>query len=104
MLSAYISIGYALLVIIGGVIGYATARSRASLIAGTASGVLMLIAAMLQLQNVAIGLPMAVAISLGLTGVFLMRYRKTQKVMPSGVMAAVSLLVFLALLIPKLFS
>lgn len=102
MLSAYISIGYAILIISGGIIGYATAKSRASLIAGVVSGVLMLVAALLQLQNIAIGLPVAIAIALGLTVVFLMRYRKTRKVMPSAVMAAVSLLVFLALCALKL--
>lgn len=104
MLSAYISISYAFVVILGGIIGYTTAKSHASLIAGTTSGVLMLIAAVLQLQSITIGLPMAIIISLGLTGVFLMRYRKTQKVLPSGVMTAVSLLVSLLLLALKLFS
>ena len=50
---------FGLLTIVGGVMGYAKAGSTASLIAGSISGILLLIAAFLLPNNMAVGLALA---------------------------------------------
>jgi uncharacterized membrane protein (UPF0136 family) len=82
---------YALLVAIGGVIGYLKVKSQMSLISGGVSGVLLAGAFWLGLQSPATGLIMAGAIAIALTLVFAMRFRSTQKFMPAGLLAIVSL-------------
>lgn len=85
---------YALLLIVGGVIGFAKAGSRASLIAGVASGFAALLAAFLTTRSAGLGLGTGAAVAILLAGFF--GYRslvKTKKFMPAGMLAVVSLLV-----------
>ena len=88
---------YALLLAVGGVMGYAKAKSRPSLIAGTASAVLELIALALTWRNIGFGLWLGAFIAVGLTVFFGMRYFKNRKFMPGGMMAVVSLVVTMIL-------
>ena len=85
---------YALLLAVGGLIGYLKAGSRASLIAGTTSAVAALVALLLLVKNSALGVPLGIILSIALLVLFAYRYAvKTRKFMPSGLLAIVSLAV-----------
>lgn len=75
-----------ILVIIGGVIGFVKGKSKASLIAGVGSGVLLAICYAITLSDVKIGLIAGLVVQLALDGVFAMRIAKTKKFMPSGML------------------
>lgn len=81
-----------LLMIVGGVIGFAKAQSKPSLIAGVASGALLFGAYAFTFQNLQAGLIAAFVISTLLDGVFAVRLSKTKKFMPSGMMLVVNVL------------
>ena len=83
---------FGLLTIVGGVMGYVKAGSTASLIAGSVSGILLLVAAFLLPNNVAIGLALAGIVSLALAGRFVPAFMKTGQVMPAGLMSALSVI------------
>ena len=83
---------FGLLTIAGGVLGYVKAGSTASLIAGSISGVLLLVAAFLLPTHVVVGLTIALVVSLLLAGRFLPAFLKTGKFMPNGIMALLSIL------------
>jgi len=83
---------FGLLTIAGGVMGYVKAGSTASLIAGSISGVLLLVAAFLLPAHVVVGLAIAIIVSLLLAGRFLPAFVKTGKMMPNGLMALLSIL------------
>lgn len=83
---------YAILVIAGGVMGYVKARSKPSLISGLISGVALLIAWLITLGNsYSTGIGLATCLAIALLIVFGLRFRKTNKFMPAGLMATVSL-------------
>jgi len=82
---------YALLVAIGGVMGYLKAQSKPSLISGLISGVALVIAWYVSLQNPTAGLALATIFALALMIVFALRFRKTGKLMPAGLLAILSL-------------
>ncbi|GAB4329768.1 MAG: hypothetical protein OHK0047_16820 [Leptolyngbyaceae cyanobacterium] len=82
---------YALLVAIGGIVGYVKAGSQQSLISGLVSGIALAIAWFLSLQTPSAGFALATFLALGLLIVFAIRFRKTGKLMPAGLMAALSL-------------
>lgn len=88
---------YAVLLGAGGVLGFIKAGSRPSLVAGLASAVVAVVCLVLSALGSPVGLWLGVALALALTGLFSYRFSKSRKVMPSGVMAIVSLVV-LALL------
>ena len=83
---------FGLLTILGGVMGYVRAGSTASIIAGSVSGILLLVAAFLLPNNVAVGLVLAGLVSILLAGRFLPAFLKTGSVMPAGMMAALSVI------------
>jgi uncharacterized membrane protein (UPF0136 family) len=91
MIAVWSILGYALLVAVGGLMGYFKAKSQMSLISGLVSGTLLCGAFWLGLQTPATGLMMAGAIAIALTVVFSMRFRATQKFLPAGVLATCSL-------------
>ncbi len=82
---------YALLVLAGGGLGYLKARSKPSLISGLISGTALLVAFATVFQNYATGMALALGLAIALLIVFGIRFRKTGKWMPAGVMALVSL-------------
>lgn len=82
---------YALLVAIGGVLGYVKAKSQQSLLSGLGSGVALAIAWYISLQNPTVGLALAAVIALALLVVFALRFRATGKFMPAGLLAILSL-------------
>jgi uncharacterized membrane protein (UPF0136 family) len=83
---------FGLLTIVGGVIGYVKAGSTPSLIAGAISGLALLAAAFLLPNNVAVGLIIAGVVSVALAGRFVPAFMKTGKIMPAGMMAALSVI------------
>jgi uncharacterized membrane protein (UPF0136 family) len=70
MIAVGVVAGYGLLSLLGGVMGYVKAKSRASLIAGGVSGLVLLGSAALALSHPVAGLAIASVISLALVGRF----------------------------------
>jgi uncharacterized membrane protein (UPF0136 family) len=83
---------FGLLTIVGGVIGYVKAGSTASLIAGSVSGVALIVAAYLLPGNLALGLAIAGLVSILLAGRFIPAFMKTGQMMPAGLMSALSVI------------
>ena len=83
---------FGLLTIVGGVIGYASKGSMASIIAGSVSGILLLVAAFLLPDRAVAGLVLAGVVSLLLAGRFLPAFMKGGGVMPAGMMAILSVI------------
>lgn len=81
---------FGILTIAGGIIGYVKAGSTPSIIAGSITGILLLVAAwMLPEQRVA-GLAIALVVSLLLAGQFIPKFMRTGAVMPAGMMSILS--------------
>jgi uncharacterized membrane protein (UPF0136 family) len=80
------------LTIIGGVIGYVKAGSLPSLIAGSITGVLLLVAGALLTEHRAIGLATGLVISLLLAAQFIPKFFRTHNVMPAGLMSILSVI------------
>jgi uncharacterized membrane protein (UPF0136 family) len=85
---------YAILLAVGGIIGYTKAGSRPSLIAGLASALAAVLALGLSFQDARWGMGLGSALSILLFVFFGYRYAvKTRKFMPAGLLAVVSLAV-----------
>lgn len=91
------AIAYGIIAIAGGIIGYVQAASKASLISGSISGLLLIFAGVMQLQGQAWGLTLAAIITAILIIVFAIRLTKTRKFMPAGLMAILGLVTLLVL-------
>jgi uncharacterized membrane protein (UPF0136 family) len=65
-----IGAGYGVLSLVGGIMGYVKAKSRASLIAGGISGLLLIGGAVLAASNPVVGLSIVAVISAALVGRF----------------------------------
>jgi uncharacterized membrane protein (UPF0136 family) len=83
---------FGLLTIVGGVMGYVKAGSTASIIAGSISGILLLLAAFLLPGNLTVGLVLAAVVSLALAGRFVPAFIKTGSLMPAGLMSVLSVI------------
>jgi uncharacterized membrane protein (UPF0136 family) len=83
---------FGLLTIVGGVMGYVKAGSTASIIAGSISGILLLVAACLLPAHLAMGLAVAAVVSIALAGWFVPAFIKTGLVMPAGLMSVLSVI------------
>ena len=81
---------FGLLTIIGGVIGYASKGSMASIVAGSISGILLLVGAFLLPNNATAGLAVAGIVSILLAGRFIPAFMKTGDFMPAGMMSILS--------------
>jgi uncharacterized membrane protein (UPF0136 family) len=81
---------FGVLTIAGGVIGYVKAGSMPSIIAGSISGILLLVAAWLLAENRVSGLAMALIVSFLLCGYFVPKFMRTGAVMPAGMMSILS--------------
>ncbi len=83
---------FGLLTIAGGVIGFVKAGSAASIIAGSLSGILLLVAAFLLPAHLAAGLAIGAIVSILLAGQFIPKFIKTGQIMPAGLMSVLSLI------------
>ena len=81
---------FGILTIAGGIIGYVKAGSTPSIIAGSITGILLLIAAWLLPEQRTAGLAIALIVSLLLAGQFLPKFMRTGAVMPAGMMSVLS--------------
>lgn len=73
-----------IIILVGGIIGFKKAKSKASLIAGVISSVLLDICFGITFVNAQAGFIAAIVVALLLEVVFIKRLLKTQKFMPSG--------------------
>jgi len=90
---------FGVLTIAGGVVGYVKAGSVASIIAGSITGVLLLVAAFLLPEHRAIGLATAFIVSLLLAAQFVPKFIRTGRVMPPGMMSVLSVIGVIAAIV-----
>ncbi|HXQ01982.1 MAG TPA: TMEM14 family protein, partial [Candidatus Udaeobacter sp.] len=83
---------FGVLTVAGGVVGYVKAGSVASIIAGSITGILLLVAAFLLPEHRAIGLATAFIISLLLAAQFAPKFIRTGRAMPAGMMSILSVI------------
>ncbi len=81
---------YGLLLLGGGIMAYVTKGSQASLFSGGASGILELVAYFLARTQPRAGLGLGAGVALVLTVMFLYLLLKTGKMMPDGMLLALS--------------
>ena len=99
--NGYVVFCYGILVMLGGLIGYLTADSLPSLIAGTVFGATLIAGSMGILRNSIVAFFVSLGTSGALALFFAFRYYTTSKMMPAGFMGILSLLIFLMLLTTK---
>jgi len=80
------------LTIVGGIVGYVKAGSVASIIAGSITGVLLLVAAFLLPEHRTLGLATALIVSLLLAAQFIPKLLRTGRIMPAGIMSVLSVI------------
>ena len=83
---------FGILTIVGGIIGYVSKGSLPSIIAGSISGILLLVGALLLPNHVDAGLAIALIVSLLLAGQFVPKFVQTGKAMPAGMMSILSVI------------
>lgn len=82
---------FGILTIVGGVMGFVKAKSRASLIAGSISGILLAVAGhLIGIGNTLVGLIIGLVLSLALAGQFGPKFFRGGKFMPAGLIAILS--------------
>jgi uncharacterized membrane protein (UPF0136 family) len=94
---AVYAIAYAALAAIGGLIGYAQARSQVSLISGLVSAILLLTGAWLWQAGSAGGAGMAMGVTAALVVIFIRRWSQTRKAMPAVIMIVAGVLAFVGM-------
>ena len=80
------------LTILGGIIGYVKAGSLPSIIAGTITGILLLVAGWILPNNRTLGIAIAFIVSLLLAVQFVPKLIRTAKMMPAGLMSILSVI------------
>ena len=83
---------FGILTIAGGVIGYIKAGSMPSIVAGSVTGILLLIAAFLFPDYRLVSLALGLVTSLLLAVQFIPKFIRTGKVMPAGMMSILSVI------------
>jgi len=101
-IAATATIVYGLIALVGGIVGYTKSQSKASLISGSISGILLLGAGGLQLNGFDWGKWLGLAITSALIVVFIVRWVKTQKLIPALPMIVAGVLSAIAIAIPVL--
>lgn len=97
-LNGFVVLGFGIIVMFGGLIGYLTANSLISLFAGTISGAVLVAGGMGLIRNSVIAYYVSLVATGLLTLFFAYRYVGSYKMMPSGMMGILSLVVFVLLL------
>lgn len=100
-LIAHVTLGiYAVLLAVGGVMGFVKARSHASLISGILSAIFAVVALALSVLKNSFGIPLGVILAITLFILFGYRYAiRNKRFMPSGLLAVISLVVLAVLLL-----
>lgn len=81
---------FGVLTIVGGLIGYVSKGSVPSIVAGSITGVLLLVGAFLLPNHAVAGLAITLILSLLLAGQFVPKFIQTGKAMPAGMMSILS--------------
>ncbi|NJN22064.1 MAG: hypothetical protein HC812_13880 [Leptolyngbya sp. RL_3_1] len=89
---------YGVLALAGGWMGYQQAGSKVSLISGTLTGILLLLASLGLWQGQGWGLWLGIAVTVLLLITFVVRLIKTRKVMPAGLMVTAGIVTLIVLL------
>ena len=89
---------FGLLVLAGGVMGYARARSAMSFGAGLVCGTALVFAANSIRQGEGAGTTLAIVVSVLLALIFALRWAKTRKFMPAGMLFGLSVIELAVLL------
>lgn len=89
-ISACIVLGYALIILLGGMMGYQKAHSYSSLIVGTISAILLFGCSIGMFRKSTLAYSLALALILALMLFFGYRFALTGKFMPSGMMILIS--------------
>jgi uncharacterized membrane protein (UPF0136 family) len=90
---------FGVLTIAGGIIGYVKAGSVPSIIAGSITGILLLVAAFVMPEHRVAGLATALIVSLLLAAYFVRKYLSTGAIMPAGMMSVLSIIGVIAAII-----
>jgi|SRR5215470_4904591 len=90
---------FGVLTVVGGIVGYVKAGSVASIVAGSITGVLLIVAAFLLPQHRAVGLATGLVISLLLAAQFVPKFIRTGRVMPAGMMSILSVIGLIAAIV-----
>jgi uncharacterized membrane protein (UPF0136 family) len=100
-LIAQVTLGlYAVLLAVGGVMGFVKARSHASLVSGLLSAVFAIVALWLSWEGSRWGIPLGSILAIVLFILFGYRYAvRNRRFMPSGMLAVVSLVVLAVLML-----
>src|SRR5438105_15759531 len=83
---------FGVLTILGGIVGYVKAGSVASIIAGSITGVLLLVAAFVLPEHHMVGLATALIVSLLLAAQFIPKLFRAARVLPAGLMSLLSVM------------
>lgn len=94
---AVIVLIYAILILVGGIIGHAKAASLASLISGIVFGLLLLGCAIALFAKKRWGVYASLVVTFVLDGFFTYRFLKTHVFMPAGLLSLISLVVLIYL-------
>ena len=92
---------YGIVVVLGGLVGYLTADSLPSLIAGSVCGALLFASGLGLIRSSVIAFFTGLGVTLALAVFFGARYYLTLKMMPAGMMTVISLTILLLLLTTK---
>ncbi len=95
-------IAYGLALIIGGVMGYAKGGSLPSVVAGSISGVLVILCFGVAFKRPRLAFCLGALISIAVAGLMFWRYFETKKMMPSGGVAILSTLMAVLLIVAAL--
>jgi uncharacterized membrane protein (UPF0136 family) len=90
---------FGVLTIAGGIVGYVKAGSVASIVAGSITGVLLLVAAFLLPEHRGVGLATALVVSLLLAAQFVPKFLQTGRMMPAGMMSILSVIGVIAAIV-----
>lgn len=101
---AFLTIGFGLFSIIGGLIGFLKAGSKASLIAGGVSGMLLLLSTWAYTQGSIFGFYGLILISLMLGAHFGRKFLQSRQWMPAGIMLSLSVMTLVALVVEQLLK
>jgi uncharacterized membrane protein (UPF0136 family) len=91
LVKAYFII-FGVLTIFGGIMGYAKAGSKPSIIAGSIAGIVLLVAAFLPPEHRVAGLAIALIVSVVLALQFVPKLIRTRRAMPAGMMSILSVI------------
>lgn len=104
LVAKYTLLIYALLLIIGGILGYTSAKSLISLLAGAVSGIVLLGVFAWSLKAPSPALWTGVGISAALLVLMGLRFAVSGKFMPAGIVTLISLVALVVTLVGALQS